>query len=188
MSKLDYVTIGIIVVCLAALGFLIYRTIMLRNQSAEPTQQETTQDDAYQDYDYDYLQDTNQILPPTEDYPNDAADLNATDNEPQPAESDDLGGFQETETYDEPVRTSSSSGDYLVLAGSFSVEGNAESHAEKLRDMGYANTAVEPFNRGAYAVVMVDRFRNESEARSLVQELQNKGIEAYVHQKREQPQ
>lgn len=185
MSRLDYVTIGIIVVCVGALIFLVYRTIQLRNQSSEPTQQETTQDDGYQDYDYDYTRDTSQILPPGDDEASTGGSA-ALDSEPAPSESGTTS-TQEAESYDEPVRTTSSSsaGEYLVLAGSFSIKSNAESHARKIRDLGYSNAAVEPFNRGAYAVVMVDRFRSESEARNLVKELKGKGIEAYVHQKRE---
>ncbi len=184
MSRLDYVTLGIIVVCVAALGFIIYRSIQFRNQENDLTKQESAADDSYQDYDYDYLQDTSQILPPTEDFPADAGDLNATDSEPAPSESS--AGSSRTETYDNPPgTTTSSTGEYLVLAGSFSIKSNAESHASKIRSLGYRSAAVEPFNRGAYAVVMVDRFRSESEARNLVAELKNKGIEAYVHQKRE---
>lgn len=35
MSRLDYVTVGIVAVCLAALGFLVYKTVGLMNGNAE---------------------------------------------------------------------------------------------------------------------------------------------------------
>lgn len=185
MSRLDYVTIAIIVICAAALGFLIYRTVQLRNQDSDLTQQEATNEDSYQDYDYNYYQDTTEILPPAEELPSDGSDLNATDNAQQPTAANTEDNNRPVATYEEPVRTSSQVGEYLVLAGSFSIKANAEGYASELRRKGYGNAAMELFNKGAYAVVMVDRFSSESDARKLVQELKNKGIEAYVHQKRE---
>lgn len=76
------------------------------------------------------------------------------------------------------------SGRYMVLAGSFRQESNADSHAAKLRRMGYDGAEVSIFNRGAYASVLVDRFSDKSDARSLVRDLENKGIEALVITKR----
>lgn len=79
---------------------------------------------------------------------------------------------------------SKGSGRYMVLAGSFRQESNANSHAAKLRRMGYDGAEVSIFNRGAYASVLVDRFSDKSDARSLARELENKGIEALVITKR----
>jgi len=41
MSRLDYVTVGIVAVCLAALGFLVYKTVGLMNGNAETEPQAT---------------------------------------------------------------------------------------------------------------------------------------------------
>ena len=49
--------------------------------------------------------------------------------------------------------------------------------------MGYANASVELFDRGAFAVALVDRYDGLSEAKSLEAELADKGVEAYVKQK-----
>lgn len=41
MSRLDFVTVGIVAVCLAALGFLVYKTVGLMNGNAETEPQAT---------------------------------------------------------------------------------------------------------------------------------------------------
>lgn len=49
MSRLDYVTVGIVAVCLAALGFLVFKTVGLMNGNAETeTQAATDYVDPYQ--------------------------------------------------------------------------------------------------------------------------------------------
>ncbi|MCB0615959.1 MAG: SPOR domain-containing protein, partial [Phaeodactylibacter sp.] len=87
------------------------------------------------------------------------------------------------EEYAPPRETTSSSGDYMVLAGTFSVKANAEEMAGKLRGMGFSDATTEPFDRGKYSVVLVARFSSMSEAQSLVGELKGKGVEAYVKKK-----
>jgi len=42
MSRLDYVTVGIVAVCLAALGFLVFKTVGLMNGNAESETQVAT--------------------------------------------------------------------------------------------------------------------------------------------------
>ncbi len=184
MSRLDYVTIAIIVVCAGALAVLIWKTVSLRNQDTAPDTTENT----LQDYEYDYYNDTTTVLPPSDEEPQ-AGEIEApTSNQPSTT-----SGAQNTaqtsrpsEMEDRPVTTTSRGGEYLVLAGSFKIKSNAESQAQKLRNLGYSNASSEIFNKGAYAVVMVDRFSSESEAQSLVNELKKKGVDSYVHQKREQ--
>lgn len=184
MSRLDYVTIAIIVVCAGALAVLIWKTVSLRNQDTAPDKTENT----LQDYEYDYYNDTTAILPPTDDEPK-AGEMEAptggqtkTTSEAQNTAQTNRPSAME----DRPVTTTSRGGEYLVLAGSFKIKSNAESQAQKLRNMGYNNASSEIFNKGAYAVVMVDRFGSESEAQNLVNELKKKGVDSYVHQKREQ--
>lgn len=77
-----------------------------------------------------------------------------------------------------------SGGRYLVVAGSFRQEAYANSHAAKLRRMGYDDTRVSIFNKGAYASVLVDRFSDRGDANALARELENKGIDALVMTKR----
>ncbi len=173
MSRLDYVTIAIIVVCAVALGFIIWRTV---GKSKESTEAQTGTENTLQDYDYDYYEDTTQILPPTEDYVDETAlEPVAPATQPtRPAEMDD----RPTAT------TTRSEGSFLVLAGSFKVKTNAENEAQRLRGMGYSSASAEIFDRGAFAVVLVDRFNSVGEARQLVQELKGKGVEAYVQERR----
>lgn len=196
MSRLDYVTIGIVVVCIAALAFLLYRTTNLfGGNDPEVTESDNIYADttAIDPYAYDDYSDTTAILPST-DEDSDDNEINDYEAEPvnpapsttrptrtQPAPTTTT----EPDVAEETTGASGRAGDYLVLAGSYSVRENATRESQRLRKLGYENAEVSPFNRGAYAVVLVDRFENVADARSLVAELKGKGVEAYVKEKQD---
>lgn len=194
MSRLDYVTIGIVAVCIIALAFLLYKTTNLFGGSDElaavpqNTYQDTTAIDPYA---YDDYSDTTAILPSTDEDPDDN-EVNPYEEEPT---STDRSKTTATKTRTEPTTpveteapsttgASSREGDYLVLAGAFKEKANAQTEASRLRKLGYDDAEVSPFNRGTFAVVLVDRFIDVADARKLVNELKAKGVEAYVQEKR----
>lgn len=196
MSRLDYVTIGIVAVCIIALAFLLYKTTNLfgGGKTETPTDAIVTDTTAIDPYAYDDY-DSTSILPgadedlddnevtPFEEETADAANNKAT----QPSSSTSTPRASTTTTEESPraVSASERAGDYLVLAGSFSVRANAETEVSRLQKMGYANAEVSPFNRGKFAVVLVDRFVDVAEAQALVKELKEKGVESYVQEKRD---
>ncbi len=196
MSRLDYVTIAIVAVCVAALIYLIYMTTNLLGGPEEPPLTETTpaETESYEEdtYPFDSQEDTigaEEDAYPADDYSDydydNGQDLDK--GRSSTATTGQSSANQPATTYDEPAasttttaRGGSSYGNYLVLAGTFSVKANAESMVQKLRDMGYSNASVEPFDRGAYSVALVNRFDSFDAANGLVQELKNKGVESYV--------
>lgn len=205
MSKLDYVTIAIVVICIGAIIFFVVKTTNLMNrdeQGPEPNRVEEALDnrsstDIYdtlgqdtgvraQDrlgYDTDDLEDDQvDAYDPTGESPSAAAaqrseaGAGATSATKEPAPRGETAPAATT-----PAATSARSGDYLVLAGSFRYKANAEEMVKKLKRLGYPNAEVGLFNRGAYAVAMVDRFSDAGSARDLVDELKRKhNIDARV--------
>ncbi|MCB0640169.1 MAG: SPOR domain-containing protein [Phaeodactylibacter sp.] len=200
MSRLDYFTIAIVAVCILAIVFLLYRaTDLFKKDTDTPTPgTELYEEDPYSDEaetatdvkpssssenysDYETENDTSSTI---------VYDLEdaGTDYEEPKAET-----ATKTEKSTSTPRSSSSYtgsssgssyGDYLVLAGSFTVKAYAEAHQRKIEKLGYSNSEVTPFNGGKYASVLVARFDNEQDAADLVAELEGKGIDAYVHKKR----
>ncbi len=77
-----------------------------------------------------------------------------------------------------------SNGKYLVVAGTFKQEINAQSQLKKFKQMGYNNAEVGKFNKNAYASLVVERFATSAQAQKLVKSLKAKGIDCYVHKKR----
>lgn len=75
-------------------------------------------------------------------------------------------------------------GKYLVVAGTFKKEINAQIQLKKFKQMGYGNAEIGKFNKKAYASLIVQRFTSAAEAKQLVNTLKRKGIESYVHTKR----
>jgi cell division protein FtsN len=216
MSRLDIFTIAVVVICVAAIVFLLYRTTDLfkskdaltEGQNTESLYEDdgTTGDDYSDDpyysdttaSEFDFLSDTTEEAAPASTTAKPATTTTppatttkpattttppatkpsapaATKPAPAPAESKPLENIDEM---------SSSGGNYLVLAGAFTVMSNAEAHARRLEKMGFSNAKVALFNKGKYATVLVDRFESKSEASALVNRLTEKGVESYVQTKR----
>ena len=200
MSRLDYVTIAIVAVCVAALVYLIYMTTNLLGGEEEGalTEIEQTTDnleDADDDtYYYDEEGgdgDTSSLSDASGNYNYDYDDPGELDKgrTSYDDQSDDIGSNDASiDNYDNTsskriTTTTASSGNYMVLAGSYKQESNAAAMVSKLRGLGYDEASVEPFNKGAYAVALVARYDSYAEAKSLVDRLEDEGIDAMVKKK-----
>lgn len=192
MSRLDYVTIAIVAVCVAALVYLIYMTTNLLGGNAEeaPTtteepasQPEDTEDDTY------YFDEEGSATGEDSTLTADAGDYNddytSDENLDKGRTSYDDTDYTDDSYSDDPGSESTASyGEYMVLAGTFKVKSNAESMVSKLRSKGYNEATVEMFDRGAYAVALVGQFAEYSDAKDLKDRLSNDGIEALVQRKK----
>lgn len=84
----------------------------------------------------------------------------------------------------ETTYSSSENADFLVIAGSFSNEANADKMVQKLKDMGYNDTEKVVFDFSQYYSVVTGKHDSESNAKDMSLELKNKNINAYVHKMR----
>jgi cell division septation protein DedD len=108
--------------------------------------------------------------------PNDASDLGSdystVEPEPAPAAPTQSETIVPGDTYSE--------GKYMVIAGTFRQMANADRMVSRLRKMGYNETRISKFDRGKYAVALVNRFSSLNSARQLERDLESKGIDAEV--------
>ena len=81
----------------------------------------------------------------------------------------------------QPTTSSSSSGKYLLLAGSYLIEDNASTMVQKLKKMGYNNAEVVVFDMSQYHSVCAGRYGNISSAKQESSSLKRKGVDNYVH-------
>ncbi len=185
MSRSDYINIGIIAVCLLALIFLVYKFVNLdspKPQEGEPAADQpeeayypdTLPSDTYEDATYQY-----DPAPDTAKAPAPAAESKAPE---KPVETAPATEVPANEPAGEAI--SSSSGSYLVLAGSFRQRANAEALVRRLQKKGYTEAELSLFNKGAYATVLVGRFETHAEAQTRVAALQKDGVDAYIQKKR----
>lgn len=204
MSRLDLLTIAIVIVCLAALGYLVYKIVNLMNPPEEsPT---TSITDTYSDpansedtYTYDEEADSASTNYDDSDLDDDELDnYNSEDNYDasgsriDESEMDNEStGIAETGTHTTTApatttttstssRSSNSSGRYMVIAGTYKQKINAENQVNKLKRLGYSNAQIELFDRGSYAIVLVDRHDSESAAQTMVGQLRKEGIDSYI--------
>ena len=188
MSRTDYLTLGIVVVCVAALAFLIYKIVSLPDEEAQ-VETELPLDrsgqvaaDTTDIYAYDTEGDYAVEADTTSDDIDDDGDFASVDEAPDNSTSKSGSGISDnSEPVETPVVTE---GAYMVLAGSFKMKSHAETAVRSLQKKGYANASVQIFDRGKYAVALVDRFDVETEAEALVKKLRQQGIEAQVYKKR----
>ncbi|AEE51702.1 SPOR domain-containing protein [Haliscomenobacter hydrossis] len=196
MSRLDYLTIGIVAVCIAALIYLVYRYVNLPHEADTP---KSTTEKPYVDTTQTAANDTAGY--PAEDNTTNLPEEGAVVENNQPVEPAVVEEVKPTPAPIKPQVTpskgeaataevenntplASSTGKYMVIAGSFEQTSSAQKQLKRVQKMGYSSARVEKFNRGAYATVLVNRFSSASEAKTLVSALKSKGIDAMVLEKR----
>jgi len=221
MSRLDYVTIAIVAVCVAALVYLIYMTTNLlggEETAEQPEMEAPAEDPSYQEERYQddsaaaFDADTSGTYEESgayyeEDYyaEGDPSAQGEYEDDGYQDEGYQDGGYQDGGYQDEDVYRDKGSyaeeseavpasrpaedypsvnaGDYMVLAGTFKIKSNAENRVRQLRDMGYTDASVEIFDRGAYAVALVDHFSELNEAKQVANKLESEGVPTYVKRK-----
>jgi len=194
MSRLDYLTIGIVALCIAALIYLVYRYVNLPHSAANTTTTAVVKTDNTQ------LQKEDTTGFPAED----TSDNNkpgpgaVVEPEPEvvPAEKTPVQPKPEKPVVPEPKpiapatdntaseTASLSAGRYMVLIGSFEQMSQAQTQLQKVKKLGYGNARIAKFNRGKYASVLVDHFGRISEAKALATTLTSKGFDTRVMVKR----
>jgi hypothetical protein len=75
------------------------------------------------------------------------------------------------------------SGKYMLLAGSYLIEDNAQIMIKKLKKLGYANAEMVIFDMSQYHAVCAGRYSSLSSAQQESGTLKRKGIDNYVHTK-----
>lgn len=90
----------------------------------------------------------------------------------------------EEPVYSPPATSSSSSGDYLVIAGSFLQDANANKMVTKLQNMGYSGAEKLNFDGSAYQTVIAGRYNDNGQAVDITYQLKNRGIDCYVHKRK----
>jgi hypothetical protein len=78
---------------------------------------------------------------------------------------------------------STSSGQYMIIAGNYLVESNATEMNSKLRNLGYDNAEVAIFDQSQYHTVIASRYDSYSDAVVASSNLKAKGIDCYVKKK-----
>ena len=199
MSRLDILTVVIVAICLAALGYQLFKTFNMIGGGADDAPERTERaDDATATDGYgadttydpyatddttgteDFGTDADAVTPPTvadqEGYSGSATTDNDFESDYEEA-PERISTQPETST---GTATAPNTGQYMVIAGTFRQKINAEQMVSRLKGMGYSETRMELFNRGRYAVALVNRFSSLTSARQLERELESKGIEAEV--------
>ena len=213
MSRLDFFTIAIVAVCIGALAILVVRVVKLTgegsnelattenlgdydkyfeddNTTSDFNEQEeeafnseesdnslTTDNTSEEENNFQaevVEQDTE--IPEIDDAPASFDQSSSSENTPSTSTSTAVNNFQ--------PQAGTTDGAFMVIAGSFSVKENAEAYADKIRNMGYTNVSIAPFNKGKINAVLVDRYDTESEAQAAVRELKKEHeVNAYVQKK-----
>lgn len=84
-----------------------------------------------------------------------------------------------------PATTYNSGGNYLLVAGNYSIHSNAESMRSKLTRMGYDSAEIVNFDNSTFSTVLASRFNDYEAAVRASSALKNRGIDCYVHTRKD---
>jgi len=181
MSKIDYITIAVVVVCISLLGLVFWKVADLNwteenNLKTEDPILVNEEEEAAPFLDENY-----NVTDFTEE------DKMPLKNEEKPILTQKPEKVIEKSIVKEtvaPVKTEPKAEnttpvptikeEYLVWGGSFSTRAGAEEEQAKFKKLGYTQAEVSLFDKGKYAVVIVGRYPTQTEAQALVNELKTK--------------
>lgn len=98
-------------------------------------------------------------------------------NDPDPEENNNRSSNSQNTT----VTKGTSNGKYMVIAGSFLIEKNAENMRNRLNNLGYDNASLVVFDLSQYHSVVAARFSTYEAALKVSNELKRRGMDCYVH-------
>jgi len=108
----------------------------------------------------------------------------------EPEEEDIETDFTTTDYTDDqpasgsrPSYTNSNGGDYMVIAGNYLVQSNAQSMIRKLSNLGYPNAQIGVFDRSQYHTVIAMRSDSYSSALEVSNAIKRRGVDCYVKKK-----
>lgn len=115
------------------------------------------------------------------------SDEDADDDEVIPLEGDEDEIIGDDDEVEENISTNPrSSGDYLVIAGAFKSEENAQTEVDRLKSAGYPNAEIVEFDFSDYYSVCVAKYNTSEDANAVANSIKSKsGKKAYVHKKRD---
>lgn len=90
----------------------------------------------------------------------------------------------QTTTANRNVDSGSSTGKYMIMAGSYILESNADEMVKKLNKLGYDNAEKVVFDLSQFHSVCAGRFDDYTKAVQTSAELKRRGVDNYVHRRK----
>ena len=185
MSKIDYITIAVVVICISLLGLVFWKVADLNwteeniQETEESVQVAAEEEEAapFLDENYDVTDfvaedsttdpiETTPVVVPEEEKTKEKVVSKEPVRETKPVKA-----AEKVETVS-PVNTIKE--EYLVWGGSFLTRLGAEEEQAKFKKLGYNKAEISLFDKGKYAVVIVGRYPTQAQAQALVNELKSK--------------
>lgn len=186
MSKIDYITIAVVVICISLLGLVFWKVADLNwaeeniqetEESVQVDEEEEEEAAPFLDENYDVTDfvaedsasdtfETTPVVVPEEEKTKEKVNIKEPVIETKPVK------VPEKVEVIPPVNTLKE--EYLVWGGSFSTRLGAEEEQAKFKKLGYNKAEVSLFDKGKYAVVIVGRYPTQAQAQALVNELRSK--------------
>jgi cell division septation protein DedD len=194
MSKIDYITIAVVVVCISLLGLVFWKVADLNwtEENKLPTEEpvqvnEEEEATPFLDENYDVTDFVGEDTLPVQMETAPVVNLEETKkNKEKPVAKEPLVVekpvvVEKTVVKEKPVvkvetpkPVVTQKEEYLVWGGSFSTRAGAEEELAKFKKLGYTQAEVSLFDKGKYAVVIVGRYPTQAQAQALVNELKAK--------------
>lgn len=194
MEKILKILIGIVLAIL--LFFWLSSMFKGCSEQSDPlmSDTETTATDTYEEdeFDEDFFEDDSSVenIPVEQDQIDEVVEDQDVYAEPEAVTEEKPATpaskpVEKPKPVTKPATTVNSSGKYMVLAGSYMIEANAEKQVDKLKRQGYNEAQVVYFDDSKYHSVVAFRSNDYNEAQRISSALKRKGIDNYVHTQKE---
>jgi cell division protein FtsN len=191
MSKIDYITIAVVVVCISLLGLVFWKVADLNwteetNLNTEEPVMVNEEEEAapFLDEKYDVTDFTSEDTMVLE---NESAPILNPESEKgreKPRAKETVTPVKNDPKVENTIPVPVATEEYLVWGGSFSTRAGAEEELAKFKKLGYTQAEVSLFDKGKYAVVIVGRYPTQTQAQALVNELKTKHNIAAIAKKK----
>lgn len=168
--------------------FLFLFFFSISQQACKKKEKEVVTDINAQLENYIDENDSDALLGEDEDTYDEAASdpeesMTETTNAEETMQEPDQQETAQNNTYDSrppSSMTSSTSGGYMIIAGNYLVESNAQSMVNKLHSAGYTAAEYAVFDLSQYRTVIAGRYSSRSEANNVSSQLKASGFDNYV--------
>lgn len=182
MSKIDYITIAVVVVCISLLGLVFWKVAdlnwteenNLKTEDPILVNEEEEEAAPFLDENYNVTDFTEEDSMPLKNEETPILTKEPEKGMEKSIVKETVAPVKAEPKVENTTPVLTIKEEYLVWGGSFSTRAGAEEEQAKFKKLGYTQAEVSLFDKGKYAVVIVGRYPTQTQAQALVNELKTK--------------
>lgn len=199
--KINVMNRALKILSIAVILFLAYMWVSILYKSCNKNSE-------FEGFEEEFVEDSNEVPALSDDYEDepffkedegeekatvssdktDPIDYNELDQKIEETQKETKRDVSQSNPVQEKQNAYTDSGDaggrYMVIAGSYILESNADQMVKKLEGMGYSNPEKVVFDLSQFHAVCAGRYDDYTKAVQVSSELKRRGVDNYVHKRK----